>query len=318
MRTPILRLLGAAWLLGACGDDATVGSGMPVTAGEVTYDRVTSGLSAETVQSALDELAARKPGDTGSLEPRIADLEVARVQLEGRADQHDAALEALHKTVGDHQAALDGLGAKDVAIVDPGIGATTVQEALAALHTALQEEKAARLASDDAHQAAIEALEGTVASQATLLAERKSQLEQLEAQLDVKWKTPRPCPADMVATSDSTCVEDTLRPKSVLIGAMGGCNAAGRRLCSMEELMGPCSTLAVIPTDPIAAVPEWTGDAADVLTVLGTHVLAAVTIGGEVGCQRGKIVASQTASTGVENPEDVNSLQYPFRCCLTR
>lgn len=315
MRTPIFRLLGTAWLLGACGEDATVGSGMPVTAGEVTYDRITSGLSAESVQSALDELAARKPGDTNSLEPRIADLEVARVQLEGRADQHDAALEALHETVGDHQAALDGLGAKDVAIVDPGIGATTVQEALAALHTALQEEKTARLASDEAHQAAIEALEGTVAAQAALLTERKTHLDQLESELDARWKMPRPCPDDMVATSDSSCMEPALRGAKFLMSAMGACNKVGRRMCTMEELTGACSTLLVSLQDPLALVAEWSGDAIEL--VGPDHQVAFATIEG-LGCDQGRAASSQYAGTGVENPEDINSLQYPFRCCLTR
>lgn len=270
----------------ACSDDMKAAADGAVeaiiSAADIEYDNASSGLVAEDVQSALDELVTRTAANTSAadgaqksadgLEQRVTALEsveppaatAATIGFNDALAKLDAvtvqvAIERLAHADDDFEEAMAVLSAKGAVELSlapiEGVEGDNVQAALASLALQVQEQSAA-------------------------LADATQKLAQVST-----------CPPDTVLAVD-TCVESGSRPPQLWSNASKTCKGDERRLCTVQELKHACSESVY------QAEQEWTADLADTHVAITTQYVL------------NECVLQPTEKAGI-NIDDARA----FRCC---
>lgn len=144
-------------------------------------------------------------------------------------------------------------------------------------------------------------------------AQLSGQFAELSATLDEKLTEPRICPTDMVALSDSVCVESALREETVLRGAAIACANAGRRVCSATEVMAYCSDSGLELIDPFATTGEWLADLGGQPADSGFDASWAA-----LGHPSSESPLTYCESVRLVGTDSSDTLFYPYRCCYDR
>lgn len=205
--TTVALVLGLA--LGvACSDDikSTADAAVDMlAAADLGYDGSASGMQAETVQAALDELDGR----VDTLEQNQGSLteSVTAVQQELATHTHEASTAT----------------AADIK-VDAEAGSESVADALAAMETALAEAAAAR---------------EQLATQLQAVEQKNAALEASVANLKEKVNAPATCGNGLLDLGGS-CIESNPAAPTTWDFAASTCAKAELRLCRPEEYLLAC------------------------------------------------------------------------------
>jgi len=158
----------------------TISPANPATAEEVSYDAAASGLEAENLQTAVDELAETD----GALGDRIATQEATATQLADRLTDGETALASVASTVESHDAAIDDL---EAARTETGDRLTALESSLSALAGTVSD-ALDTVGAIDARvvlaEAAIVTIDSTIASLQSAVDSVQSGLDGVDSRLD--------------------------------------------------------------------------------------------------------------------------------------
>jgi hypothetical protein len=233
-------LVGAACSNGV--PQAVADAVVTLTAAEVRYDPSVSGLAAEDVQAALDELSTR-----------LDAVPSAATVTEAVAQQTDPLVSRLDAI----EATTVSAGAIPVTGID---GADNVESAL----SSMQQRLAAVEQGSASQVARIVELENQVAALVLMDESLVSKQDGTQAQLDAMGECP-----DGYGDLGSTCMEPTDRPPGNFHGAVGMCAFHGMHICTATEYLTACSAAFNTTIDETMWTASVLGDAT-VLGALGT------------------------------------------------
>jgi len=274
-----LMLLGGA--LTACSSDSAD------RAEQIGYSGAGEILPASTVEQALDDLAGRmtKLENNDALTVQLTDI-----------SQRLGVLEELLDNAAAGNGKLAPASAIDYTDADDALGASDVQQAVAAL------------------LARLETMEAESAAQRMIIDEQQERLATTESGLQATAAAIEPiaCPQDMAALSDAVCVEIVARSPAAASSAFTKCLASERRPCTILEAQELCEASDFLGIelqfgdDPI----EWVDEVGGVRTIgqnpVTTRDVLAVSFGGSNDCDKALL------------DETVDVALRPYRCCLDR
>lgn len=225
----------------------------------------------------------------GALSDDVAALALSNQQLDGRISTLETEL-AAHVNAGGEASLKDAVLALQKAMGDQAAQLSALEESVASIQTAITaaERNSAQL------QAAVDQL-------ANELTETTSSIGK-----------PRDCPEGMLALDELTCIELDMRPAQSPLISNHECRAAGRRMCSLDEIYVACKEMEEeFAGSEISEFPHWIREGTGVIVTAEGWQLSSYALGGPV-CW------NAWEGSATKSGEDDNTNKYNYRCCLDR